>query len=286
MERVNTRKLMIKILATTDFSPNSKAGLRFAIQLAAQTKGEICFFHMYYIPSPVSWTAAKTATYEKTEIEKLQNTFDKFINTVYKLVGVTQKHTNCLVSNPAFREAAIMIYAEENKFDFICIGTRGAGKVGKFLGSNTSNLINQSLVPVIAVPPNYRTQKIEKIIYASDLVNLQKELKRVVQFAKPLKAKLELLHFSFPAEPVADGKVLKAAVAAFSKYDVKLNIKNIDYVKTLIDNIEAAVKINRPSMLIMFTEQHRTLFQKIFLPGKSADYSFDSKIPLLVFNKS
>ncbi|MDR6782771.1 nucleotide-binding universal stress UspA family protein [Pedobacter africanus] len=36
---------MKRILVTTDFSANSKAGLRFAIQLAAQNNYQLTFFH-------------------------------------------------------------------------------------------------------------------------------------------------------------------------------------------------------------------------------------------------
>lgn len=37
---------MKRILVTTDFSANSKAGVRFAIQLALQTKCELVFYNV------------------------------------------------------------------------------------------------------------------------------------------------------------------------------------------------------------------------------------------------
>ena len=65
-----------------------------------------------------------------------------------------------------------------------------------------------------------------------------------------------------------------------------MNIKNTDVAETMIANLEKALKKSKPSLLIMFTEQNRTLFQKIFLSSDSAEYSFNAKVPLLVFNKS
>ena len=62
---------MDKILVTTDFSSNSKAGLRFAIQLASQHKYELTFFHSYYIMKPTSWNDETSAAYEKSEAEKM-----------------------------------------------------------------------------------------------------------------------------------------------------------------------------------------------------------------------
>lgn len=61
---------MLKILATTDFSANSKMGLRFAIQLVDQLNAQNFFLHMYQIMSPTSCNAARKNTYEVAEEEK------------------------------------------------------------------------------------------------------------------------------------------------------------------------------------------------------------------------
>jgi hypothetical protein len=179
-----------------------------------------------------------------------------------------------------------MEYAAENNFSYICISTRGAGKLERIFGTNTANLINHSDVPVIAVPHQYRASKITSILYASDLINVEKELRKVVAFAKPLNLQVELLHFTTPLKTIIDPAVLEVAVEKLADYDIKLNLKKSDPDKSLINKIESAIKESKPSMLVMFTEQNRTLFQRIFLPGKSAEYSFNSKVPLLVFNKS
>ena len=199
---------------------------------------------------------------------------------------MVQAHKKCIIKSSVFPQGNIMEYAAENNINFICISSRGAGKLKRLLGTNTANLINQSDVPVIAVPYNYKTTKITSILYASDLVNLKKELKKVVAFARPLKSEVELLHFTSPLEKIIDSKVIEMAANKLAKYDIKLNIKTTDYVHTLVSNIETAIKKLKPSMMIMFTEQNRTLFQKIFLSSKSAEYSFHANVPLLVFNKT
>ncbi len=53
----------------------------------------------------------------------------------------------------------------------------------------------------------------------------------------------------------------------------------------MVANFETIIK-KKPSMMKLFTEQNSTLFQKIFLSGKSAEYSFKAKVPLLIFNTS
>lgn len=276
---------MEKILVTTDFSTNSKAGLRFAIQLASQNKYELTFFHSYNIMKPISWSDAAFEAYEKKEVDKILKNLNQFVESVYKSVEIVAENTKCVISSSILAESNIREYAAENQFSFICISTRGAGKFKRVFGTNTSNLINYSSVPVIAVPSNYRISKIESILYASDLVNLENELEKVVDFAKPLNAKVALLHFNSLADVVTDSKILETAVNEFSKYNIELHLKNTSLVNTLIANIESAIQKSKPSMLIMFTLQNRSLFKKIFLPSISAEYSFNAKVPLLVFSK-
>lgn len=277
---------MKKILVTTDFSDKSKAGLLFAIQLADQNEFDLTFFHAYHILTPTAWNFVRMEEYEKEQTKIIQDKLNVFVEGVYKSLNLTKSNEKCIIKSSIFPQSCIMEYAAENNFSFICISTKGAGKLERFLGTNTANLINHSDTPVIAVPFNYKPTKITRILYASDLVHLEKELKNVVDFAKPLKAIVELLHFTSPLETIIDPKVIELAVKKFSKYNVKLHIKNTDFVKSMIANIETAIKNSKPSMMIMFTEQNRTLFQKIFLSSKSAEYSFSTKVPLLVFNKS
>ncbi len=277
---------MDKILVTTDFSTNSKAGLRFAIQLASQHKYELTFFHSYYIMKPSTWNDETFEAYEKEEADKILKKLNQFVESVYKNQRVVARNIKCIIKRSVSTDSNIWEYARDNKYSFICISTRGAGTVQKILGTNTSNLINHSTVPVIAIPHNYRPRKISNILYASDLVNLEIELKNVVAFAKPIKAKVELLHYTSPLVTIPDSKLIEIIVKKLSKYDIKLNIKNTDFAETMIFNIETAIKKTKPSMMIMFTEQNRSLFQRIFVSSKSAEYSFNAKVPLLVFNKS
>ena len=56
---------MKKILVTTDFSENSKAGLYFAIQLASQNDAELTFFNTYHILVPTAWNDARVGGNEQ-----------------------------------------------------------------------------------------------------------------------------------------------------------------------------------------------------------------------------
>lgn len=275
----------MKILATTDFSSNSKAGLRFALQIAKQSNAEITFFHSFYVMKRSGWSENKFSEFEtETEI-KLQNQLNQFVKSIYQSMKIAPGKLTCVVKKSVFSDSNIMEYADKNKFNYICISTRGAGMLKKMLGTNTSNLINQSNVPVITVPQNYKDVKITEVLYASDLTNLKKELKQVLAFSKPLKAKVELLHFNSRIEMDADTQLIKRAMKKFASSDIKLHVESVDPIKSLISNIESAIAKSKPSMLVMFTRQNRSFFEKVFISSKAAEYSFNPKIPLLTFKK-
>jgi nucleotide-binding universal stress UspA family protein len=277
---------MKKILITTDLSANSKAGLKFAIQLASQDNYELTFIHVYYIMKPSSWNDKTFAEYQKREVEKIQRNLNRLVDSVYKSMKISSADKKCILINSIYTAKSIREYAAKNNFSFICISTRGAGNIKKYFGTNTSNLITFSEIPIIAVPANYRRTKITDLLYASDLSNVEKEIKQVVNFAKPLKAKVDLLHLISPREILADTKILEAAIKKFSKYDVKLNLENCDLFQTFISNIETAVANSKPSLLVMFTEKNRTFLQRLMKPSKTEEYSFNPKVSLLVFKKN
>ncbi|MEO6285371.1 MAG: universal stress protein [Dyadobacter sp.] len=277
---------MKKILVTTDFSSGSKAGLRFAIQLASQSKFALTFFHSYNIMSPTAWPTTKIKEYEKSEAAKVQQKLDLFVEKVYQELAIKPEHSKCVIKSSVFAQGNIMEYAGEHNFDFICISTRGAGKLQRLLGTNTANLINNSDIPVIAVPYTYKSRKVTSILYASDLTNLDKELETVAAFATPIKAEVQLLHFTTFLQTHIDPEKIEQAAKKSDHLHLKLDIKFFEPAESLVSHIEAAILRTKPSMLVMFTEHHRNLFEKIFLSSKSAEYSYHPAVPLLVFGKS
>lgn len=278
--------VMKKMLVTTDLSDRSKAGLYFALQLASQSPFDIWFFHSYNKMNVSQQDKAEIETAEKAEEKKILDKLEHFVKEAYKTMKQVMPVNKCIVRRSIIAQSNIMEYAAQEHFDFICISTHGAGKIDRFFGTNTTNIISQSAVPVIAVPYQYKPRKIKKILYASDMTNLERELEKIVSFAKPMKAKLELLHFTSPLEILMDKKSVGIVVEKLSRYNIKIDLEDLNSAKSLVSNIESAVKKKKPSLMIMFTEQNRTFFQKLFNSGNSAGYAFNPEIPLLVFNKS
>lgn len=277
---------MIKILVTTDFSENSKAGLHFAIQLASQNNAALTFFNTYHILVPTGWSEVRAEHYEKEEAQKNQDRLNAFVAETYKELNIEAAQYNNVIKSSIFPDSCIREYAADNGFDFICISTRGAGTFKRIIGTNTANLINNSEVPVIAIPHNYKMRAIESVLYLSDLQHYEKEVLKVIAFAEPLSASIELLHLTSSFDKKTDIELVEKSIREMDTYSVKFEttLRNPDV--GLVADIEEAVKNIQPSVMVMFTEQNRSWFDKIFISSKSAEYSFNAKVPLLVFHKS
>ena len=277
---------MNKILVTTDFSDNSKSALLFAIQLATQNNCKLTILNVHHIPTPTAWNAVRIEEYEREQTAMTEDKLKVFVEKINAGSQIPAANIDSVVKISIFPNAVIKDYAVENKFDFICISTRGAGQLKRILGTHTENLINHSAIPVIAVPHDYETTAITSILYASDLENYKKEIIKVIAFAKPLNASIELLHLSTVLEKTTDLVNIEKAVAKIAAYHIDFNLTERNPNVSLITDMEIAIKKKKPSMMIMFTEQNRSWFEKIFLSSYSAEYSFNAKVPLLVFNKS
>ncbi len=278
---------MKKLLVTTDFSASSKAALRFAIQLASQNNDQLTFFHSYNILRLTGWSEDVFYSFENSQKVVIQKKLIRMVKKVYRSMNLVPGELDCVVRNGLSADRNILEYAKNNQYNYICISRRGTGKGtgSKIFGSIISRLITKSKVPVIAIPENYRRRDISKICYASDLVRLDEELLQVIDFAGPLKARVEIIHFKVPIDYLMDNKKIAAVIDKLLKYRIESRFETLDNEKALIQNMIKVLRNSKPSLMIMFTQQNRSLFEKIFLSSYSAEFAFITKTPLLVFNK-
>jgi nucleotide-binding universal stress UspA family protein len=277
---------MKKILVPVDFSANSKSAVRFAVHWASLQKLELVFIHVLHILRPIRWSDSYFAKFADEEEKFCRTKFEKFIAGIYKNLAAKTGRPSIVIIKGISADIAILDYCSKNHdIEYICISTRGAGKFNKIFGTNTGNLITHSEVPVIAIPKSYKVADIKSVLYASDFHNYPEELNKVIGFALPLKASIEVLHFTWPGEIAFDENTIEGFFKNRYKYGLKVHFEKTDASLSLVEHIQKEIKVKKPSVLIMFTNQKRTIFQKLFLSSKAEELSFQLKIPLLVFSK-
>ena len=278
---------MKTVLVPTDFSENSKGGVQFAINWAAQQELHLVFIHILYIVKHTEWTDVLFEEFTAKEAIHCKETLELFIDGVYKELNVVPASHSFEIIQGISADISILDYCTTHKnIDFICISTRGAGKLNRLLGTNTGNLITKSKVPVLAIPQDFEISDISNILFATDFKNFENELDAVINFAQPFKAGIEIIHYTWPDELIAEKEKIEAEAKNKYPYPIRFYYEKNDGVHSLVQNLQNQIELKKTSLVVMFTNQERTFFQKIFLSSKTEELSFQIKVPLLVFNKS
>ncbi len=282
---------MKTILVPTDFSANSLKALRFAISTALKNKSKIVVMHQtsvlelapesaftgLYIPSPID-----QVSYLKTELEKFvkkalrsfsSKTKDEFISSeIVPGVGTVE---------------IILQTAKRHKADSIILGTTGASGLKRlFIGSVAAKVIENSPVPVIVIPDNFRLKAIKQIGYASDLAHVSEELTKLAPLAEALGANIEIFHVE-PTFPTSEAFKKFDAEKHLAEWRKKFKLETLSYkmVRTKFDNdfytgVDKYRRSAKPDMICMVTHR-RNWVAKILDPSKSKGIAYHNEIPVL-----
>lgn len=277
---------MKKILVTTDFSANSKAGTRFAIQLQSQFSSELIVYHCIEISKPTSWSPAQFKKIANERVNEKMNELKTFVTRTYTQMGLKPLKCIYTVEVGTNVDAGIVSCAKKLKVDAICMATRGAGKIMKIVGTNTSHLIAKSPLPVIVVPRHYRAKPVTTLFYASDFISLDKELKHIRSFFKPLKLNVQVFHYDYSLHVQENLNKLNKKIRAHRVPGVTFHVKHIDLDTPLSARINKDISWQKPSLAAIFTRPNRSWVSRLFLSSEAANLSFDIKVPMFVFRKT
>ena len=96
---------------------------------------------------------------------------------------------------------------------------------------------------------------------------------------------VKVLHYS---SIIADKKQFEKNKELFNTKEfenIKLNVQQNSLELSLADRITDYVQKSKPELLIMFTNREKSFFESLFLPSKSAELTYTTKVPLLIFSK-
>jgi nucleotide-binding universal stress UspA family protein len=273
-----------KIIVPTDFSTNSKAGIRFAIQLASQNNSTLVFYHCVELLKPMKWTDGQFKTYVSNQLNKRKAELIAFVAKCYDQNEMANAKFEYVTERGADPRKCVVKYAVAAKASAICMATRGAGKIKKVIGTNSSGILSTSPVPVFIIPNGYRKMPITNILYASDLSHFKPELKRATEFAKPINGNLYVYHYTEKLEEADTRKKLLTLQSQHSKSGVSFVFDKLAD-QSFAEKFEVDLAEAKASLGILFTNQKRNWFDKLFQGSNSAEVSFSSKVPILVFAK-
>lgn len=272
---------MLNILVPTDYSPESKNALLYALNFAEYTQSKLIIHHVIPQVLPVSDIPFE-AYYSNTdeEIELLKDSVANLVAQNQLKTKVTVKYyVNTHVS---IDEGIYNAYKETNA-DLVIMGTHGASGWRKFvIGSNTSNLVGNYQIPVLAIPGNYKFQPIYHMVYASNLKNLSNELNLMIPVAKIFQAVLEIFYFDY-ATPESEVLLLKAknVISKHSYKNIKLSVHKGKIAIPLSEQILHELEADNTQILSLFRGTHNWL-DSLLSGSTTQQVVMQSQIPTLV----
>lgn len=144
-------------------------------------------------------------------------------------------------------------------------------------------MIDDAEVPVLAIPEFAQYKSLQKIVYASDLKNVQKELELLTEFADIYGSHIHMIHV-VPAL----GKKTEIARQAVDELIAKLKYAKVDFRVIIDENVPAAIdqfiKTTNADLLTTFTH-HLNLFEKLFARSVTRTLAYLGSIPLLALKR-
>ncbi|MBS1555122.1 MAG: universal stress protein [Bacteroidota bacterium] len=271
-----------KIVLLTDFSHLSKVAMEYAIRMGAAVKAEFTVLNIARFDGvPKVNLRAKQIEKALTQISeeegaKLIADLREKVKGDYKIEFKTIKaHT---VADMVKR------YTAKHKVNIVAMGSRNASVLKKVrLGGTTVSVIDDSSVPVLAIPEFAKFKNFERIVYASDLKDTQKELNVVLEFAKIYGSHVHMIHVVNAID-----KKVEASKLVVEEMIKKSNYDKIDFRVILDENIpnaiDAFIKETKADLLTTFTHK-LSLEEKLFAKSVTRTLAYLGSTPLLAIKR-
>ncbi len=161
---------MKTVLVPTDFSPVAYNAAKYAVQMAAQTKSKVILYNL----------TEEDAAASEIVLTEAKNS----------LLAIADVNIETVVINGKDLIESLATFINANEVDLVIMGISDASWFEqKFLGSNSLDLVNKNVCPVLIVPPAAQFDGLNKMVLATDF----KDVESTVPF-KPLLKMLDMFN--------------------------------------------------------------------------------------------
>lgn len=286
-----------RILVPVDFSDISFNACRFAASLAGKYKAEVKLLHVYYNPVMDISPYADHYSYQLKLSESLREIEKSARESMLKLEnklktwcskeGLSKVHISTKLVN-GFNSEEIIDYSTEYRPAIIIMGTRGLTRDNyKAFGQVTSQVIEQSKIPVLALPVGSvkSIHEIKNMLYATDFdPSDYSAINKLIQMLTPFGIVLHCVHISFVNKnPWENLKMEELKEHLINQYvGVGLHFDHIAS-DNILNGLETYIRDHNIDALAVTTHK-RNLLEKLFMPSMTRKIFSETGKPLLVFH--
>ena len=188
----------LKVLIPTDFSVQAEYAYLMVKKLEEKIPVEIHFIHVLNVPDTV--TMDKQGDIQTCGDISVEFVVSQKIIADRKLNNLKTLYGNDIITHLELGKLTekIVAYSQENKFDLIVMGTKGAwGLKEKLSGSETQVVARQSMIPLLSLMCDRSDLVIQNILLVHDFTNPKNEnLALLHKLIKAFNTKVHLLQIS------------------------------------------------------------------------------------------
>lgn len=257
---------MATILFPTDFSPTANNAFQYALNLARVIGADL--------------RIVTVKTHLKEYLNLQQNEFDQKIKELQDIAlgnNLTEvKMTSSLEVGDLI--LTILDIIRKEQIDYVVMGTNGENSFGKkFFGSQTIALINNSPVPVLAVPHGVDFVESRKFAYATMWnTNEEAAIRQMLSFSERHHSKLDIVHVEKKTLSIDEIMKKREWEVEFPEANFEV-IKNDDVDSALIDYCE-----NHQIDVLGLMYRELNPFQRLFSESHSKRLLTEAQFAILV----
>jgi nucleotide-binding universal stress UspA family protein len=208
---------MQNILVPCDFSKPATSAYRFALDIAAQSKGTVHLLYVIELPVLHDTMLMPVLDFEAQFLSDMEKHAEK---KFAKLTGKYEAAKVKVITKTAFGSVSLLIqdYIEKQSIDLVLMGSHGAsGARELFIGSNAERMVRKSPVPVLVMKDYYKGA-IKNIVFPNTLETEDQEdlVMKVKSLQHFFKAHLHLVWINTPLNFTSD-TVTNERLEAFAK---------------------------------------------------------------------
>jgi nucleotide-binding universal stress UspA family protein len=221
---------MKKILVPCDFSAPAINAYRFALDVAAQSKGMIHLLHVIELPVMHDTVIMPVLNFEQELLKDLRKNAETQFNKItdkYNPEGV--KVVSTIQFGSVFH--VIQDFIKKESIDLVLMGSQGVTGIREFfIGSNAEKMVRKSPVPVL-VTKEYHKGPVKNIVFPNTMDTEDQEdlITNVKALQHFFKAHLHLVWINTPLNFTSDNITndrLKAFAKRFMLKDYTISIFN------------------------------------------------------------
>jgi hypothetical protein len=313
--------MITSLLVPTDFSPQARQALRYAISLARQIKASILLFHAFHEPLSVADTLPFDPAKAKLEMEKVTQMqgyvaeIRRNLDQDFRLSAgnnqdaITREQTfgtlpaggylpgasdedlaerravpiTCL-SQLEMPVEGILQTIEVYGPDLVIMSQRQKGQVSPVApGSTVAGVIESGKAAVLALPENMPFKSIRKLAFATDLTRIPHyvSLYFLHSIVRSLAAELQVVHMSQDPDSIAEQQIVSQTLIYFEHFFPDIRRHVFFQQGNAIGRGIQDFLQNHPADLLALMPKHPPFRDMLFEQNSTGLSSKQATIPLL-----